>query len=556
MSVLVKNSTETIVGLAAAKAGPSGYSHNRARTFVLALLLSSLHMLGTASPSPPRQSMPGTSQKETKTLYDRLDLAVSLIAQKQLARAEAELGAVLRARPHDPNALNLLGVVRAQQRRRSEAEQLFLRAIKQSPSLVGAYVNLGQLYVEAGKKDRALWAFGQAVKLSPERSDINYNLALLYEERRDCSRALDHLEKTPPADRSVEQLYLMVKCYLNLGKAAEAVALTAPLKTPGAVSAEDAASIAAAFATFRLLDHALAILDAARRESPDSFAVLYNLGALYSQKNEPERAAEYYESALKAKPENLATLLALAKVWRVAGDLGKSLSFLARARRIAPESPTLLYDYGWTALNLDQFQEALSALEQLHHKDPREPSYLYTLAVARFYNNEDVEALRLLDRYIASKPNDARGHFVRGVVLYFTKQYAPAREALEQSVALSPSADGGFYLAQIADNNGQTDKAVEWFKRALELEPSHGVSRAGLGVAYLKLKNYEGARAELERAIELDPESLLAAYQLSLLYLRLGDKERAASMTRIADRLRTEQKHQDKVGLRLAETPK
>ncbi|MCA1573413.1 MAG: tetratricopeptide repeat protein, partial [Acidobacteria bacterium] len=189
-------------------------------------------------------------------------------------------------------------------------------------------------------------------------------------------------------------------------------------------------------------------------------------------------------------------------------------------------------------------------------KYPREPSYLYTLAVARFYHNEDAEALRLLDRYITSKPNDARGHFVRGVVLYFTKGYMPARVSFERSLVLSPSADAAYYLAQIADNEGQAAKAVEWFKRALELEPNHAESRAGLGVAYLKLKDYEGARAELERAIELDPQSLVAAYQLGLLYLRLGDKERAASMTRTADRLRSEQKHPDRVGLRLAQAPK
>ncbi|MCA1605265.1 MAG: tetratricopeptide repeat protein, partial [Acidobacteria bacterium] len=359
--------------------------HTRGRKILLALLLSSLHILVKASPLPLPQSSPGASQ--TQTLYDRLELAGSLIAQQQLARAEAELGAVLRARPRDPNALNLLGVVRAQQRRRREAEQLFLRAIKESPSLVGAYVNLGQLYVEAERKDRALWAFGQAANLAPERRDINYSLAALYEERRNYARALDHLERIPRAAANAEHLYMMVKCYLNLGRSAEAVALTAPLKMPGTVSAEDAASIAAVFATFGFLNHALGILEAARRESPDSFALLYNLGAVYSQKNELEHAAEFYESALKTKSDHLTTLLALAKLWRARGDLSKSFSFLTRARRIAPDSPTVLYDYGWTALNLDQFSDALSALEQLSQKYPREPSYLYTLAVARFYHN-------------------------------------------------------------------------------------------------------------------------------------------------------------------------
>src|SRR4030095_7395737 len=63
--------------------------------------------------------------------YDRLDRAAELIRLGELARAAAELEVVLRKRPREANALNLLGVVRAQQHRYVEAEQLFLRALKE-----------------------------------------------------------------------------------------------------------------------------------------------------------------------------------------------------------------------------------------------------------------------------------------------------------------------------------------------------------------------------------------------------------------------------------------
>src|SRR6059036_807554 len=67
--------------------------------------------------------------------YSRLDRVAQMIREGQLAHAEAELEDVIRIQPHDANALNLLGVVRAQQRREAEAEQLFLKAIKESPGL-------------------------------------------------------------------------------------------------------------------------------------------------------------------------------------------------------------------------------------------------------------------------------------------------------------------------------------------------------------------------------------------------------------------------------------
>jgi tetratricopeptide (TPR) repeat protein len=494
--------------------------------------------------------------QDEEALYARLERAAALIRESQLARAETELTALLRARPRDPNALNLLGVVRARQKRGEEAEQLFLRALRESPTLVGAYVNLGQHYVEARKPERALWALNEAARLQPARPDINYQLASLYEESGDCARSLEHLERIAREDSGVEHLYLTVKCYLALGRSEEALALTAPLKRPGAASPEDAASFAAAFAARGLFDHSLAILEAALKASPDSFALLYNLGAVYAQKNEPRRAEEFYQAALKTKPDDAQTLHALARLARARGDLKAALSLLARARQQSPNSPAILFDYGWTALNLDEFAEAVSALEQLRQKFPNEPSYLYTLAVARFYQNDDAEAVRLLERYIAQSPGDGRGHYLRGLVFYFTKQYAQARTSLARSFSLSPSADAASFLGQIAADEGQMPESIEWFSRAVALDLAHAAARAGLGVAYFKQKKYEEARAELERAHALDPQNLTAAYQLGLLYLRLGDKERAASLTRIADRLRAQHKHGGRGGLRLVDAPK
>ena len=162
--------------------------------------------------------------------YDRLERAAALIRQGQLARAEAELQLVLRQQSHDANALNLLGVIRAQQQRRVEAEQLFLRALTGSPKLVGAYLNLGQLYLDQHKPERSLWAYGQASKLAPDRADINYNLASIYLERREFERSLDYLEKIPRSTWGVQEIQLVAECYLSLGRTNEALAVSAAIE--------------------------------------------------------------------------------------------------------------------------------------------------------------------------------------------------------------------------------------------------------------------------------------------------------------------------------------
>src|SRR4028118_307525 len=67
----------------------------------------------------------------------RLERAASLISSDQLAEAERELNQVLKVRPEEAAALNLLGAVRAKQGKLDEAEALFTRAVRSNKALQG-----------------------------------------------------------------------------------------------------------------------------------------------------------------------------------------------------------------------------------------------------------------------------------------------------------------------------------------------------------------------------------------------------------------------------------
>lgn len=526
-----------------AKMGCIGASVQRA--FILFVVLLSL-----------AQALPARTAPQNLPVYDRLERAVELIRKGDLARAEAELNTVLRAEPREANALNLLGVVRAQQQRTVEAEKLFLRALDAAPTLLGAYLNLGQLYAGNRKPDRALWAFMEASKLAPDRPEINSSLAGLYAEQREYAQALEYLEKIPQSLLSVEQLSLFVECYLGMGRTKDAEAVAATLVQSGSLSAEAVATLASLFAEHKMLDQAIAMLEAARQRTPDSFPILYNLGTSYYQKAELSRAEEYYQAGLKLKPDDVETLRALARVARAGGELEKALAYLIRARKIAPDSVLVLYDFGWTALNLNLIYDALPVLKRLNKMQPEEPGYLYALAIAYLQNGEPAQAQQLLNRFIELRPTDSRGYYVLGATLYSVKQYPQARAALERSLALAPYADAEYYLGMIAHNEGDAAQAVARLQRALKSEPNHQAAHAALGMVYAKQKNYAAARSELERAIELDPKDGTASYQLGLVYARMGEKERAQTMFAAADKLRNEKQKQDMVRFRLAEPPK
>ncbi|HKS30262.1 MAG TPA: tetratricopeptide repeat protein [Pyrinomonadaceae bacterium] len=488
--------------------------------------------------------------------YDRLERAASLISAGQLAGAEGELNAVLRRSPEDANALNLLGVIRAQQRRNTEAEQLFLRAVKSAPTLMGAYLNLARLYLELEKQERALWAFTEAAKLSPEDADINLNLALIYERRREYERALEQLSKIPSSQMGAEHLYVLIKSHLGLGHVSEAQSLAASLKQPGRVPADIATPFAAAFAERELFDDAIQILEAAKQSGAPSFPLLYNLGTAYYRKRDFTRAEAFYTEALNVKQDDVDTLRALARVARAQGELEKALAHLVRARKLAPKSEAVLYDFGWTALNLNLLFDALSVLEELQRAHPDDPAYLYALGIARLQNGEAQKTVDLLNRFIKLRPEESGGYYVLGAALYALKQFPQARAMLERSVELEPYPDAQYYLGMIAYNEGDDARAAQWLERALKAEPNYASARAALGMTYSRQKNYKAARTELERAMQLNPKDATAAYQLGLVYARLGEKDLAQGMFSTADKLRAEKEKESAVRFRLIDPPK
>jgi tetratricopeptide (TPR) repeat protein len=501
-------------------------------------------------------SAPLVSMGQSVQNYERLERAAERIRQGQLTGAEAELNAVLRQAPREANALNLLGVIRAQQRRTGEAEQLFLRALNAKPTLLGAFVNLGQLYLELQKADRALWAFTEASKLAPDNAEINFNLASLYEGKSEYGRALEYLGKIPSSQMSTDHLYLLIKSHLGLGNTREALGLAEPLKQRGTVPSDMAASFAALFAEHKLFDEAIQILEVAKEDGKPSFALLYNLGTSYYQKGERARAEESYLAALALQPDDVPTLRALAGLARAGGNLEKSLSYLVRARKIAPDSPAVLYDFGWTALNMNLLYDALSVLERLHKMQPDHHGYLYALAIARLHNGEAPRAQALIKRYIELRPQDGRGYYILGATLYVLRIFPEARTALERSLALVYYPDAEYYLGLIAHGEGDESQAIAWLQRALKSDPTNSAAYAALGTVYAKEKDYKSARSALERAIELDPKDVTAHYQLGLVYARLGDKERAEAMFALNKKLRDEQQKSEIVGFRLIDPPK
>src|SRR6266850_1188260 len=167
----------------------------------------------------PLQAQTG---KSSDINLSRLAEAVTAISEGQLTKAESLLDSVLASAPNDADALNLLGVVRAQEQKPAEAERLFRRALSASPSHLGAHINLGKLLLTTKRPEQAMQILLTAHRLAPERAEINLNLATLYADRGDYQRALEYLRLVPPSDASDDYFPVLLRSLLGLNQLEEA----------------------------------------------------------------------------------------------------------------------------------------------------------------------------------------------------------------------------------------------------------------------------------------------------------------------------------------------
>ena len=525
-------------------------SANKIQVRTIALLASAVAALVLAV-APILHAQTTDSDINLRRLAD----AVKAINESQLAPAEELLNAILKTAPNDPDALNLLGVVRAKQSRATEAERLFRRALARSPSHLSAHINLGELLLNNNRPAEAMPILLRAHKLAPDRPEINLNLARLHADKDSYQQAYDYLRLVTRENFSDDYFLLMARSLMALKRTNDLPALIAEFRELSPEAPETHAAFAMQLAKGGFNDDALRILNAAYQKSPTSFPVLYGLGLITAGLKQFDKADQYFSAALAIKPDDVATLRALARVARSNGNLEKSLSHLVEARRLAPNSPAVLYDFGVTAFQMDLFLDALPVFERLHRDHPREPAYLYGLAAVRWRKGETVETARLMNSYITLQPRDASGYYLLGAALLRQDLFVEAQAALKRSFSLKADPETEFLLGVASEKLGDRAAAIETFRRVIKARPDHAAALSALGAAYREAGNFTEAQAALERAVELDQNDLRATYQLGLVYSKLGNSEAAKRMFARADDLRGQQRNLESVVLKLIDSP-
>ena len=129
--------------------------------------------------------IPFAAAQQNTSAYQSALLAIQQhIESGDLSGANTLLTQAVAKYPSDGGIENLRGVLAAQQGDTAAAERYFSQAVRHSPKLVSAWLNLGRAYMlqAANNPDmqaKALGTYQSALALAPANAEANYQSAVL-----------------------------------------------------------------------------------------------------------------------------------------------------------------------------------------------------------------------------------------------------------------------------------------------------------------------------------------------------------------------------------------
>lgn len=390
--------------------------------------------------------------------------------------------------------------------RTAEAEKKLLSILRVAPGEPAALNLLGTVRAQQGRQREAEALFLRAVRGDGKYVSAHMNLAHLYSLMGQPGKTISELRQVLLLDqKNVEALNRLARLLLSQGE----------------------------------IEQGIESLEQAQKSQPLPPALLVLLGDAYLKKGDSARAQVQYQLALDLQSDHTDAVLGLAQASQLRGDATATANYLARARKMVARSPDTLYRFALVALSAGLYEEANGTLLAAIKINPNEPNYFLALGTTWIKKPDLLEAEHAFRRALLLQPDNPKAQMYLGYALLEQKKYPEARVWLEKSLQKNKSVPETFYyLGQIAQEQNEDVRAIEFFKQALALLPSYSFAHAALGASYLRLKNYALAQHELELSIKLNPNDAKAHYNLAVLFARLKNPERAQAQMQIVDKLK------------------
>jgi tetratricopeptide (TPR) repeat protein len=286
------------------------------------------------------------------------------------------------------------------------------------------------------------------------------------------------------------------------------------------------------------LDEAARVYEAALERDPLNADACCLLGVVRNQQGQPAEAVALIGRAVAMRPGVAGFHANLGLAWQSMGRLAESAEEYGHALRLYPHDPAAHVNRGVVVRALGDKLEALEHFRRAVELNPNLAQARTNLGELLVELGRPQEALEHCQAALVLEPEMVEAHINLGNVLRGLGRLGEASRSYLEALRLDPfrgQAAAGLGLA--AFRRDAWEEALDWFRRAVELEPRSIELLRYLAEAEAVCRLYPEVRETCQRILEIDPDYELAHNVLGYILHEEGQLEEALRRYETALRL-------------------
>ncbi|MBD3418600.1 MAG: tetratricopeptide repeat protein [Chitinivibrionales bacterium] len=469
-------------------------------------------------------------QHKTGDIKTRLLLAN---AYKKKGREDLWLNHVNMAHRHAPEDFTLnyeLGKYHADKKMLDKAAHYFKKAVDVNAQHAQAQFEYGKILAIKRNFEPALKHLSLAAELDPAQTDYQVYLArTAFQDGSQQELALDAAKKALRLDAAnAAVLFIAGALYKKEGVADSARLLLhqAAALNDGCASCHlELGELYFNQGEFeKAVEHFENTLDIDRK----SEAATLNLGKTVLKLGKRDKAREYFETVLSINGANTEALYLLCHSYVQTGELATAKKIQGGSRRGKKDGWTFLLDAEIREADGD-LKKALLSFASAARMMPHNAAALAGQGRIFMYRKKYSDAIRFLSQAYAYEPSNADYMTQLANVYFLTNNPDAAASIYEEAIRMDPlNVDAYYFQARMESNQGNHIKSIRIIKMGLEHNGKSSRLYAALGHEYRLSKLYDDAIDAWKKAVKFD-EAEIEAYRYigNVYYSALNKKGKA-----------------------------
>ena len=236
---------------------------------------------------------------------------------------------------------------------------------------------------------------------------------------------------------------------------------------------------------------------------------LEELGSVYENLDELDKAAAAYQAATEARANSTSAILGLGLVCLQKGDYergAEAVKLLIAQQRTNPAARSLL---GKLYLGMERFDAAVQELEEARKWAPDDQETKLALASTYLRQKRPERAEALFADMLKALGDSPQLRILFGIV-YFENEYVDKTiQQFKHAASLDPNYPRVHYYLGLAlvsqDGYHDTEAAIKEFQEELTRRPNDYLANYMLGLVYTQERRNEEAVPHLEKAVAAEP---------------------------------------------------